>query len=94
LFNVGDRVRNVFGLHGIVTSFAAGYYDVKYICDGETQLLRGNVLKLAPVSSRCRKSEPNYEIVQEPVKEWVSGSEHEKSNIISGKRSRPQRKLN
>ena len=54
LYKVGDRIRNVHNLHGVVTKCEGGRYDVEYN-DGQVDWsMRQSMLR--PPAARSRKS--------------------------------------
>ena len=75
-FEVGNKVRNIRGLNGVVTAVVGKLYDVKYT-DGRTDRLKRNQLK-APVvrkSSAPRLSSAgNYSIIAHHADQWVGSS--------------------
>ena len=95
LFEVGDKIRNLYGLNGVVTLRRGHRYDVRYNDGRKDYGLKQSLLK--PHVTVCRKkkysSSETWTNVVGAV-DYVDRGGLDASNLVSGKRSRSSRAVN
>ena len=88
VYELGDKIRNIHNLHGVVTKYCNGRYDVRYN-DGQVDWnMKASMLR-PPVVKRARKKSTVGGWTQEEVpndEEWVDRGGLIVENVISGSR--------